>query len=80
MTPASSPMARGIVHQEHMVAELFAKAELGLVDVYKRQVLDDVIGQTELGDAVHQHAARNVQGFVEDVYKRQAERLGLQSP
>ena len=27
-------------------------------------MLDDVLGQTELGDAVHQHAACNVQGFV----------------
>src|SRR5699024_704266 len=27
-------------------------------------VLDDVLGQTELGDAVHQHAAGHVQGFI----------------
>ena len=28
-------------------------------------LLDDVLGQTELGDAVHQHAARHMQGFVD---------------
>ena len=28
-------------------------------------MLDDVLGQTELGDAIHQHAARNVQSLVD---------------